>query len=211
MKKRIVLFLSALFSLALSSCSQTSEPLYNGSPETLICQEADLPGDYILLEDLSGARPNEELAIDTENLAESEQYIEATGRLEGWENRFMLIEPTQTLPGFVLCQVVKFGSSEGANTAFNWPVNETREVLEVERQLGDAMTFTKISFKAPDDSTWIDYRVEFTYKNLLGAVSTYAPENIASQDYVLEIAETLMNNFTNPSKLDHQTPESIED
>ncbi len=211
MNKRIVLFLSALFSLALSSCSQTSEPLYNGSPEALICQEADLPGEYILLEDLSGARPNEELSIDTENPAESEQYIEATGRLEGWENRFMLVVPTQTLPGFVLCEVVKFGSSEGANTALNWPVNETREVLEVERQLGDAMTFTKISFKAPDDSTWIDYRVEFTYRNLLGAVSTYAPENIASQDYVLEIAETLMNNFTDPSLMDHQTPESTED
>lgn len=123
----------------------------------------------------------------------------------------MLVVPTQTLPGFVLCEVVKFGSSEGANTALNWPVNETREVLEVERQLGDAMTFTKISFKAPDDSTWIDYRVEFTYRNLLGAVSTYAPENIASQDYVLEIAETLMNNFTDPSLMDHQTPESTED
>mgnify|MGYP001134844476 CR=1 FL=1 len=210
MKSKIILIICVFL---LASCSSPEEPtveLFSGSPEELVCQEEDLPGTYLLIEDLSGERPNEELSLNNENPEDSEKYIQATERLSGWENRFMLLETTDTLPGFVLCQVVKFGSSEGASTALNWPVNENREVLEAEGQLGDAMTFTKISFKAPDESTWIDYRVEFTYKNMLGAVSTYAPENIATQEFALEIAETLMNKFSNPSKLDHQTPESIE-
>ena len=199
MKKRIVLFLSALFSLALSSCSQTSEPLYNGSPEALICQEADLPGEYILLEDLSGARPNEDLSIDMDDPDASTRYIEATGRLEGWENRFMLTEPTQTLPGYVLCQVVTFASAEGASEALLWPSSEQREVIETERQLGEAMSVTQRPFEAPDGSPWMDYRVEFTYHNLLGAVSTYAPESIATPDDALDIAETLFQRFQDPS------------
>lgn len=199
MKKRIALLFSALFSLALSSCSQTSAPMYNGSAEALICQEADLPGEYLLLEDLSGARPNEELTIDPENPQESEQYIEATGRLEGWENRFMLTEPTQTLPGYVLCQVVKFTSAEGANEALLWPSSEQREVIETERQLGEGLIVTQSLFEAPDGSLWMDYRVEFTYQNLLGAVSTYAPQSIATPDYALDIAEILFQRFQHPS------------
>jgi len=186
--------LIVLLSLALTSCQaiDQSEPeVFSGSPEELICQDADMPGSYLLIDDLSGARPNEDLTIDIDNPDASVRYIEATGRLEGWENRFMLIEPTQNLPGFVLCQVVVFTSPEGAQAALDWQDDAEYQVLESDRQIGDEMVLTQASFDAPDGSPWIDHRIEFTYLNLLGAISTYAPEDLANPDYALDLAEVL--------------------
>jgi len=187
------LFILLIFTLLLTSCTASggSNGLYFGSPDVLMCLEEDLPGEYLLLDDLSGARPNNELVIDIDQPEATDQYIELTGRLSGWEHRFMLIEMTETLPGFILCQVVVFESTEGAQNALQWPHAEARRVIETDRQIGDEIILTEMAFDAPDGNPWIDYRVEFTHQNLLGATSTYAPANIASPEFALDLAEVI--------------------
>lgn len=181
-----------ILTLLLISCTASgSSGPYTGSPEVVICFEDDLPGEYMLLEDISGARPNNELVIDIDKPEATDQYIELTGRVSGWEHRFMLVEFSQTLPGFILCQVVVFESNEGANQALKWPHVETRDIIDIDRQIGDEMVLTKITFEAPDGSPWIDHRVEFTYQNLLGATSTYAPKDLANPEFALDLAEVL--------------------
>jgi hypothetical protein len=195
MRRSIILILLIVL---LSGCSRANNPdqeLYEGTPQELLLHPEDLPGAYILMEDLSGDKPNEGLMMNTEDFEARDQYLERTGRITGWENHFMLMEPTKTLPGFILNQVVVYESIEGAQTALNWPEVEVRETIETDHQIGDVMTLTMLSFNAPDDSAWIDYRVEFTYKNLLGSVSTYAPEEVSTPDYVLVLADNLLENF----------------
>jgi hypothetical protein len=197
-KKMRRLIIIILLTILLSSCSTASDPdqgLYEGAPQNLLLQSKDLPGAYVLMEELSGERPNEGLKMDSEDPQALEQYLDRTGRITGWENHFMLIEPTQTLPGFILNQAVVYESAVGAQNALNWPSVQIRETVETDRVIGDAMTLTMMPFKAPDDSDWIDYRVEFTYKNLLGVIITYAPEAIATPDYALDLAEVLLQNF----------------
>ena len=187
-----------LIILLITGCNAfgTAEGVYKkGSPQTLICKEDEMPGKYLLMEEFSGARPNKNLTMDINDPEESTRYINATGRLEGWEHRFMLIEPTQSLPGFVLCQVVLFKSSQGASEALWWNITDTQETLDVEQEIGDEIILTETSFKTPDGSPWIEYRVEFTFHNLLGAVSTYMPEEIAEPDYALNLAENLYHRF----------------
>jgi len=195
MRRLIILILLVLL---LVSCSETNTPdqkLFEGSPQELLLTPEELPGTYSLLQDLSGERPNESLTMDSEDPEARDQYLEQTGRIAGWEDRYMVMEFTQDLPGFILNQVVVYESIEGAQTALNWPSVQTREPMEIDRTIGDATTLTMMPFNAPDDSAWIDYRVEFTFRNLLGAVSTYAPEEVATPDYVLQLAENLLENF----------------
>lgn len=187
------LFILLIFTLLLTSCTASggSNGLYTGSPDVLMCLEQDLPGEYLLLDDLSGPRPNNELVLDIDQPEATDQYIELTGRLSGWEHRFVLTEFTQVLPGFILCQVVVFDSIDGANQALQWPHVEEREIIESDHQIGDEVILTAINFDAPDGSPWIDYRVEFTHQNLLGATSTYAPADTASPEFALDLAEVI--------------------
>ena len=180
-------------SLILISCSASNgaERLFTGNPEQLVCQEADLPGSYILIENESGARPNEALIINKDQPAATNQYITTTGRISGWEHRFILIEPTRTLPGFILCQVVIFETLEGANQALRWPTEEARNIEVTDRSIGDDLIMTVVEFSAPDGSPWKDYRIEFSYQNLLASVSTFSPKEIANPDYALDLADIL--------------------
>jgi len=189
-----------LLTVILAGCTLTNpfDKFYTGSAENLICQQEDLPGIYVLMEEISGARPNQELNIDSSDPAATTQYIQATGRLDGWENRFMLAESSTELPGFILCDVVTFESSEGAKQALHWPYAQERQAYETDRQIGDDQTVTWTEFSNPDGDLWHDYRVEFTYHNLLGVVNTYAPANIATADYALDIAEKMLSRFENP-------------
>jgi len=197
--KRLILLI--ILTILLGSCSEANnlnQELYKGAPEELMLKPEDLPGEYSLMEDISGDRPNESLTMNSEDPKALDQYLQQTGRIAGWENRYMLMEPTQTLPGFILNQVVVYESIKGTLTALDWPLVQVRETVETNRKIGDAMTLTMMPFNAPDNSAWIDYRVEFTYKNLLGAVSTYAPEGVASPDYALDLAERLLQGFQIP-------------
>jgi len=194
--RRLIIFV--LLAMLLGSCSEANNPdqeLFEGSPQELLLTPEELPGTYSLMQDLSGERPNESLTMNSENPQARDQYLEQTGRIAGWEDRYMVMEFTQTLPGFILNQVVVYESIEGAQTALDWPAVQVRETVETDRKIGDAMTLTMMPFNAPDESAWIDYRIEFTYKNLLGAVSTYAPEEIASPEFALDLAEKLFQNF----------------
>lgn len=194
--KRLILILSITFLLCSCSNAKQRDPqLYEGAPQELLLQPDALPGSYLLMENLSGERPNEELTMEIDTPEALDQYLERTGRITGWENRFMLIETTHSLPGFIMNQVVIYKSPDGAQAALNWPVAQSRQNIESERHIGDAMTFTMMPFDAPDDSSWIDYRIEFTYENILGAISTYAPEDVATPDYALDLAEILYQHF----------------
>jgi len=189
-----------LLTFILAGCTAANQ-VYTGSPETLICREEDLPGSYVLMEELSGTRPNQGLIADSTDPDGTTQYVEATGRLDGWENRFMLAKLAPELPGFILCQVVTFGSSEGAKQALHWSYAQERQAYETDRQIGDDRVVTWMEFTAPNDSLWHDYRVEFTWHNLLGVVNIYTPTNIATADYALEIAEKMLSRFKNPPQV----------
>ena len=183
----------------MTSCS--SPNLYEGSPEDLALLVEDMPGEYMIIKDLSGEKPNDSLTLNSEDPEAREQYLDATNRIDGWENRFVLIEMTQELPGFILNQVVTYETIEGARIALEWPTTENREFIDSDRKIGDMMILSQTPFTAPDESTWMDYRVEFVHKNVLGAISTYAPEDIATPDYALDLAERLLENFqTIPSE-----------
>lgn len=193
-----------LLTVILAGCTLANpfaKQVYTGSPENLICQEEDLPGSYVLLEELSGARPNQGLSVDSSDPDATTKYIQDTGRLDGWENRFVMAEPSTELPGFILCQVIMFESSEGAGQALHWPYPQERQPYETDRQIGDDLVVTWVEFTSPNNDLWHDYRVEFTYHNLLGVVNTYAPANIATADYALEIAEKMLSRFENPPQV----------
>ena len=191
MKKLLIILFFLTLSLGSCSPSPGGERLYKGNLELLGCQPEDLPGSYILMENLSGLRPNDELIINVEQPAATNQYITTTGRISGWAHRYILIEPTRTLPGFFLCQVVMFETIEGANRALHWPSEEVRITEQTDRSIGDELILTGSAFAAPDGSPWMDYRVEFSYQNLLASVSTYAPNDIANPDYALDQAEVI--------------------
>jgi hypothetical protein len=202
MQKLINLFFLALI---VTGCSASGQ-LYTGLPEPLTCIEADLPGEYSLLEDMSGNRTNEGLISNSGDPAGISEYIEATGRTDGWEKRFMLGELTTDLPGFILCEAVTFESTEGAGTALHWADTLGYQAVETDRQIGDELLVSMLEFPAPDGSTWLDYRVEFTYHNILGAVHTYTPTEVASLDYALDLAEKMLVYFKDPRSAATQTP-----
>jgi len=191
MKK--IFFCLIFLGLFMASCS--SPTLYQGSPEDLALLVEDMPGEYMIIKDLSGEKSNDSLTLNSDDPEARDQYLDATRRIDGWENRFVLIEMTQELPGFILNQVVTYETIEGARIALEWPTTENREIVDIDRKIGDMMIVSQTPFSAPDESTWMDYRVEFVHNNVLGAISTYAPEEIATPDYALDLAEQLFRNF----------------
>ena len=192
MNKRWLL-LTIFMGLIMSSCA--SPTLYTNSPQDLVLQAEDMPGEYVVMDALSGKRPNEELSMESDKPEALIQYLEGTGRIIGWENHFMLMESTQILPGFIINQVVVYETPEGAQAAIDWPSVQSRQLIQTERNIGDIMIFTMMPFEAPGNLPWIDYKVEFAYKNLTGSISTFAPEEIASPDYALDLAELLFQRF----------------
>jgi len=195
MTKVIIFLCVTIMMCGCSTVDQSSQEIYDGPPQDLLLDLTDLPGDYLLMEELSGERPNQDLTMESDNPDALNAYLERTGRISGWENRYLLIQPTKTLPGFIINKIVVFKSIEGAQAALNWPTAETRQLVEIEPQIGDKILVTMVPFNSPNGSTWIDYRVEFTYQNLMVTITTYAPEAIATPQYALDLAIHLVDNF----------------
>jgi hypothetical protein len=205
-RPRLYLLLAA----ALVGCTFTNpfaSQTYTGPTENIVCQDADLPGSYALVQALSGARPNQKLITDSTDAAGITQYIDTTGRLDGWENRYILAEPSTQLPGFILCEAVTFKTSDGAKQALHWPDTQSQP-YETDRKIGDDLVVTWVEFNNPDNAVWRDYQVQFTYHNLLGVVHTDAPADIATADYALDIAEKMLGYFMNPPQGGTATPAS---
>jgi len=181
---------------------------YTGPTENIVCQQTDLPGSYAVVTALSGARSNQKLITDSTDTAGINQYIATTGRLDGWENRYILVEPSTQLPGFILCEAVTFKTSDGAKQALNWPDTPDWQMVQTDRKIGDQLLVKWVEFKSPDNASWHDYRVEFIYHNILGVVHTYAPADIATADYALNIAEKMLGYFKNPPEGVFVTPTS---
>ena len=199
-----------LLIVLLAGCKSTNpsaSQVYTGLPEDLICQDQDLPGSYALVEALSGTRPNQKLIDDSTDSAGITSYIQATGRLDGWENRYILAEPSTELPGFILCEAVMFKSSAGAKQALHWPDTQSQP-YETDRKIGDDQVVTWVEFNNPDNAVWRDYQVQFIYHNLLGVVHIDAPANIATADFALDIAEKMLSRFENPTQGGTATPTS---
>ena len=205
---RLMKYLLLIFFIA--GCTSTSPgtgQTDSGSPKDLVCQDKDLPGSYALAGDLSGSRTNQGLIKDSSDTVGIQKYIEATGRLDGWENRFTISEPSTVLPGFILCEVVTFKTSAGASQALHWPDAQSTPVT-TDRKIGDDQVVTWVEFNNPDNTVWRDYRVEFTYNNMLGVVHTYAPANIVTANYALDIAEKMLSRFKNSPQGGSTTPTS---
>lgn len=204
--KRYLLMLFALLILPtlLAACTPSSK-VYTGSPQELLCQVEDLPGqpgDFVLREYGISQQSNDTLKSLALDIPGTNNYLFETGRIDGWLSDFLSSERgNASRPDEVFCQVVLFKTADGASTALHWDLsNENVKFtpLNVDQKVGQDIRVDTGAYTDQNGKTWDIYHVQFQHQNLLGNIQAYFAAGSDQQkaiDFTLSVAKNLLKRF----------------
>ncbi len=180
MKRNLLLTLALIFiPILLVSCTPGSK-VYTGSAEDLLCQAGDMPGgseNYKLREAGINRQTNDVLRSQALDIPGTNQYIDETGRIEGWLSDFLSNNPAdESLADEIFCQVVQFKTIAGSGRALHWELWDEQvkfSSLSVEDKIGQDTRLDYRQYTDQQGKQWDIYHLQFQYQNMLGNIQAF--------------------------------------
>jgi hypothetical protein len=199
--------------LTFTPTATQDERVFTGDVKDLLCQKEDLPGargDYYLPKNMLSPETNNEVIQTYLDSEKGREYVDATGRLDGWSVFYRAVDSSNT-PIFIYCHINQFETIEGASEAITYPIWGWDELFNIEytpavteRVIGSNLIVRYVDENNPfEKRLYRRYDVIFQYRNLIGFVKIYDRTNPASPnqglDVVLDIAEKIFSRMNSAS------------
>ena len=164
-----------------------------------LLQQTDLPleGRYYLPSSSSSSPHHNYEIIQDVGQAFGDQYINETGRMDGWYANYARGGGDSSLPVEILNSVVAFGSVEGARVymeryvqGFNLAAGYV--TMETDLEIGDSTAV----FEKKDGET-VNYVIEFSCRNFIQRIVGIGLKADADKKLIVDIAYLLLNRLQN--------------
>jgi len=168
-------------------------------PAKLLLQRGDLPAEskyYLPNSFWTSPLRNSEI-VSGWGVEAGREYLEKTGRVDGWEVSFARGVSTYTAPEEIYDNVVLYKGAEGARlimAEFGTCVDPDSDYRPVETDLhiGDATNVCTYREMQSSGEARVWYRVEFIYRNVYHAVLGWGWEKDVRPEFVEGVARTLL-------------------
>jgi len=163
-------------------------------PEEFLLEKEDLPSEakyYIPNSAWKSPHRNSEI-ISGWGTEKGQEYLEKTGRIDGWVIYFARGTSTVRAPEQVYHNIIQYETAEGAQLAMNMEspyVTVEFDIVNDSYDLGDITIISKYREMQPSGEYRIQYLVETTYRNYQSRVGGWGWEKEFDLDYVIQIAE----------------------
>jgi len=167
-------------------------------PEEFLLESKDLPSEAKYFLPNSGwisPHRNSEVVSQWGREAGLE-YIETTGRLDGWFAYFQRGTSIVRAPDQIFHNIIQFETSEGARLAMEVEnPNDTVEykIIDEDYELGDLTVISSYREMQPSGDYQIVYLVETLYKNYESRIGGMGREKEFDLEYVIKIAEIALD------------------
>jgi hypothetical protein len=162
-----------LFLAVLSACGGTTdESILTDPAEVFLCQVSDLPvkGQYLIPSAGTVFQTSNNSILDSGDAGEYE-YIDVTGRLDGWVAQYQRNADVPSLPDLIYCGSVTYATAQGARvsvTKYNAAARgvDGWELADRKVSIGDEGVV--LVYRSPSASEVRIWKViEFSYRNVV--------------------------------------------
>lgn len=184
-----------------STPTPTSTPdlrIIKTDPKDFLLTKDDLPEKaqyYIPRSDWMSPHHNSEI-IDGWGKEEGLEYLEKTGRIDGWVVWFYRGSDTVRAPQGIFHNIIQYETVEGARITvneYNQVVNGDFNFVERNKTLGDISLFMVLKEMQSTGEYGVNYRVETSYRNYVSIVEAWGSEDDINYDYVENIAKIALD------------------
>jgi hypothetical protein len=168
------------------------------NPQELSLKKADLPADagyYLPGPNWTGAQLNSDI-FNQMGTEKGKDYIERTGWTYGWWVNYERASTTVIAPQEVSDNVMLFTTYEGAIVHLHdystCVSNKGFNNIEISSRIGDASTSCISRELQPSGEYKVVILINFVYRNIVHQVGGFGWEREVRQDYLHQIAETLL-------------------
>lgn len=131
---------------------------------------------------------------------EGREYLERTGRIDGWWVYYARGSKTITAPEEIYCNVIMYQTAEGARITvdeYNLILSSRDKgrysfVEDVSIDVGDTNAFMWTKEMQPSGKNKVNYRLEFSYRNYVVALGFYGWEYDVTMEFVEDTARTML-------------------
>jgi len=130
-----------------------------------------------------------------------QEYVDRTGRVDGWWVIFSRGTNTVIAPEEIFCNVILYETAAGAQiTILEYDMLTTRradpkywsEVEDANLEIGDLTRLYLFKQMQSGGDYRIEYRIEFSYRNYVIIVSGWGWEQEVKLDYIADIARVML-------------------
>jgi hypothetical protein len=164
-------------------------------PKDLILSRFDLP-----LNDQYYPRDSYRIAnsdiISDWGEEKANEFIEKTGRIDGWFISFYPDNPRKLLSPLIFQKLVQYETTEGANLALMiHHSNENSEltVLEESYDLGDSTIIYRLRRLSDSSEYLVTYRVETAYQNYTSIIDCFGRDDKLNVEIAINFAEIALS------------------
>ena len=163
-------------------------------PKYFLLTSDDLPEDaqyYIPASNWMSPHHNSEI-ISGWGKEEGLEYLEKTGRIDGWIVYFYRGSNIVRAPQEIFHNIIQYETIEGARITideYNQVVKGDYNFVERDRTIGDVSLFMIYKEMQSSGEYAVFYRVEIAYRNYVSIVVGFGLENDVNYEYVEDIAE----------------------
>lgn len=169
-------------------------------PQAFLLTKADLPPEaayYVPGSGWMSPTSNLEVTLNRGN-EEGQEYLQSTGRLDGWVVYFLRGSDRVQAPELVYCNVIQFATVDGARLEveeYNYAKRNPDAgwmYVTAAPQLGDvSVTMQKVE-KQPNGEDKVFYFIELAYRNYEVRVAGYGWADEVQPEFVENVAQTLL-------------------
>jgi len=190
--KKILFLFGLLFLVGCNSLS-TGSQVIDMNPDNLILAEKDLPsGCNFYLG--SKNRVENSVILSEWPVGEGQNYIDKTGRIDGWSVRYFCEKQSENLPNEVDDSVVIFSSNGGARRMIQEFVDYREEEgyreVASHPEIGDQ---SRVWSMYDVSNTIVTYIVDFSYRNIAHTIRIRGWDTEITMDTALAIARELLS------------------
>jgi hypothetical protein len=163
-------------------------------PEEFLLDKEDLPSEakyYVPNAAWKSPHRNSEI-ISGWGKEKGQEYLEKTGRIDGWVIYFARGTSTVRAPEQLNHNIIQYETAEGAQLAMEMDspyLTVEYEVIDDNYELGERTIISKYREMQPSGEYTIIYLVETTYRNYQSRVAGWGWEKEYDLEYVIQIAE----------------------
>ena len=167
-------------------------------PEVFYLQKDDLPQDakYFLPNSTWSSPHRNAEVISGWGRDEGLDYLEKTGRIDGWVIYFARGTMTVRAPEQIFHNIVQYNTGNGPQLSLDivTPGHDPRwVVIDDDYDLGDRTMISKLREMQPSGEYKVHYLVETAYRNYQSRVGAWGWEKEFDLEYVINLAEIALN------------------
>jgi hypothetical protein len=199
---------TAAVTQAAAAEDQTHTPtpdqrVIDADPRSFLLKAEDLPGDlgyHLPNEAWMGHHPNSEI-LSNWGAREGRQYLEATGRVDGWWVVYARGSSLTTGPEEIYHLAAMYRTAQGARLVIGEYSSCRRSpdsgyrIIETSYVLGDGSVVCRWEEIQPDGTNRVEYMLEFTHRNYYHTVSGWGDESEVRLEFLVQVARTLLVNL----------------